>query len=113
MSPIAKTTEATRQKITEIHAAIAAVEYLATGTLLKRTKVCGNPRCKCAKDPADRHGPYYEWSYLKAGKLHHRLLSPDQAALMGAAIANYRKVKKLLRVWEVQTLRLIKLTSPK
>jgi hypothetical protein len=36
------------------------------------------------------HGPYYEWSYLKAGKLRHRTLTPEQAELMRAAILNYR-----------------------
>jgi hypothetical protein len=99
-------------KIAAIHKALSAVQYLASGTLLKRTKLCGNPRCHCASDPAARHGPYYEWSYLKAGKLRHRTLTPKQAKLMRLAIANYRKVKKLLRAWEVQTQRLIELNAP-
>jgi len=76
------------------------------------TKVCGNPRCRCATDAAARHGPYYEWSHLKAGKLRHQTLSPEQAALMRLAIANQRKAKKLLRAWEVQTQRLIDLNAP-
>jgi hypothetical protein len=57
-------------------------------------------------------GPYYEWSHLKAGKLRHQTLSPEQAALMRLAIANQRKAKKLLRAWEVQTQRLIELNAP-
>lgn len=101
-----------QEKITEIQRALSAMQYLSSGTLLKRTKVCGNPRCHCATDPASRHGPYYEWSHLKAGKLRHRTLSPDQAELMSLAIANHRKVKKLLRAWEVQTQRLIDLNAP-
>jgi hypothetical protein len=101
-----------QEKIAEIHRALAAMQYLASGTLLKRTKVCGNPRCHCATDPAARHGPYYEWSHLKSRKLRHRTLTPEQAELMSLAIANYRKVKKLLRAWEAQTQRLIDLTSP-
>lgn len=113
MPPIVKTTTAVREKIAGIHTALSTVQYLASGTLSKRTKLCGNPRCHCAKDPAARHGPYYEWSYLKAGKLRHRTLTPEQAELMGLAIANYRKVKRLLKAWEVQTLRLIKLASAK
>jgi len=60
----------------------------------------------------DTHGPYYEWSHLKAGKLRHRTLSPEQAELMSLPIANHRKVKKLLRAWEVQTQRLIELNAP-
>ena len=101
-----------QEKIAEIQRALSAMQYLSSGTLLKRTKVCGNPRCHCATDPASRHGPYYEWSHLKAGKLRHRTLTPEQAELMRLAIANHRKVKKLLRAWEVQTQRLIELNAP-
>ena len=108
----AKSTKS-REKIAEIQREISLMEYLSSGTLLKRMKVCGNPRCHCASDPAARHGPYFEWSYLKAGKLHHRTLTPEQAEIMRLAIANQRKAKKLMRVWEAQTLSLIELTTPK
>ena len=91
---------------------ISGMEYLSSGTLLKRMKVCGNARCHCANDPAARHGPYYEWSYLKGGKLRHRTLTPKQADIMRLAIANQRKAKKLLRAWEAQTLHLIELKTP-
>ena len=89
------------------------MKYLSSGTLLKRMKVCGNPRCHCASDPAARHGPYFEWSYLKGGKLHHRTLTPEQADIIRLAIANNRKAKKLLRAWEAQTLNLIEVTARK
>lgn len=101
-----------RAKIAEIQKTISGMEYLSSGTLLKRMKVCGNPRCHCANDPAARHGPYYEWSYLKGGKLRHRTLTPKQADIMRLAIANQRKAKKLLRAWEAQTLHLIELKTP-
>jgi hypothetical protein len=101
-----------REKIAEIQRTLSAMEYLSSGTLLKRMKVCGNPRCHCASDPAARHGPYFEWSYLKGGKLHHRTLTPEQAEIMRLAIANQRKAKKLLRAWEAQTLHLIELRTP-
>ena len=100
------------EKIAEIQRAIGAMQYLSSGTLLKRTKVCGNPNCHCARDPAARHGPYYEWSYLKGGRLHHRTLTPKQAELMRLAITNYRKAKKLLRTWEAHTQHLIELNAP-
>jgi hypothetical protein len=97
------------EKIAEIKRSLSSLEHLSSGTLLKRMKVCGNPRCHCANDPAARHGPYYEWSYLKGSKLRHRTLTPEQADIMRLAIANYRKAKKLLRAWEAQTLNLIEL----
>jgi len=96
------------EKIAEIKRSLSALEHLSSGTLLKRMKVCGNPRCHCASDPA-----YYEWSYLKGGKLRHRTLTPEQADIMRSAIANHRKAKKLLRAWEAQTLHLIELKAPK
>ena len=108
----AKSTQS-REKIAEIQRTLSGMEYLSSGTLLKRMKVCGNPRCHCASDPAARHGPYFEWSYLKAGKLHHRTLTPEQAQIMRLAIANQRKAKQLLRLWEAQTLHLIELKAQK
>ena len=108
----AKSTKS-REKIVAIQRALSGMEYLSSGTLLKRMKVCGNPRCHCASDPAARHGPYFEWSYMKAGKLHHRTLTPEQAEIMRLAIANNRKAKKLLRAWEAQTLHLVALKTQK
>jgi hypothetical protein len=101
------------EKIAAIKRSLSALEHLSSGTLLKRMKACGNPRCRCASDPAARHGPYYEWSYLKGGKLRHRTLTSEQADIMRLAIANNRKAKKLLRAWEAQTLHLIELKAPK
>jgi hypothetical protein len=46
-----KSTKA-RDKIAEIQRTLSAMEYQSSGTLLKRMKVCGNPRCHCANDPA-------------------------------------------------------------
>jgi hypothetical protein len=102
-----------QERIGRIHDVLSGMQYLSSGTLQKRTKRCGNPRCRCATDPAARHGPYYEWGYVNGGKLLHRTLTPQQAELMRLAIANHRKVKKLLKAWERQTLRLIGLSVPK
>jgi hypothetical protein len=70
-------------------------------------KQCGKAQCRCANDPSARHGPYYEWGHMQQGKLVHRNVTARQAALLRLAIANYRKARKLLRDWEVQTERLI------
>ncbi len=102
-----------RERIANIRNAINAVDYLCTGTLLRRTKLCGSPTCPCASDPAARHGPYYEWGHMKGGRLVHRMISPKQAAALRRAIANYRKVKALLRNWEAETERLIDLEHPR
>jgi len=102
-----------RERIERIRQVLAGLDYLCSGTLISRTKTCGNPGCRCAQDPAARHGPYYEWTHMKAGKLAHRTLSPQQAAAMRLAIANNRKVQKLLRDWETETERLIDAEFPR
>jgi hypothetical protein len=97
----------TQERIELIRQELAALDYVCSGTLLKRLKVCGKPNCRCARDPAARHGPYYEWSHLRAGKLLHRVVSPRQALILRQAIANQRRLKKLMRKWEKETERLL------
>jgi hypothetical protein len=46
------------------------------------------------------------------GKLVHRSVTPAQAVVLRLAIKNYRKVRKLLRDWEVETERLIVTEEP-
>lgn len=96
-----------RARIDRIRQQLARIDYLCSGTLSERMKLCGRATCPCARDPAARHGPYYEWGFMRGGKLVHRQVSAEQAAALRAAIANYRKVKQLLRDWEIETERLI------
>ena len=86
-----------RQRTKELRRAINNMDYLASGTLPRRMKVCGRPNCRCAEDTSLRHGPYYEWSRLEGRRLVHSVLSKEQASWIEHAIANYRKVQKLLR----------------
>ena len=104
--------EQARERIARIRASLDALDYLSSGTLLRRLKICGKPGCRCAQDPAARHGPYYEWGHMKGGKLVHRMVTPEQAALLRRAIANYRKAKKLMKAWEQETERLVDNEAP-
>lgn len=103
----------TREKIQRIRAAFNEVEYLCSGTLVQRMKLCGKPGCRCAQNPDARHGPYYEWGHMKAGRLVHRMVTPQQAELLQRAIANHRHAKKLIQAWEQETERLIDLEAPR
>src|ERR1700677_2262660 len=91
--------ERSRKRITEIRAELAGMDYVCSGTLLKRMKTCGHPSCRCAQDPGARHGPYYEWGHMKGGKLVHRLVSAEQANLLRPAIAPSPPLRKTLRPW--------------
>ena len=50
---------------------------------------------------------------MQDGKLVRRRLSAEQARLMRLAIANYRKLKKLLREWERESAQLIEAEQPR
>ena len=57
------------------------LEYFLKGTVLKRMMKCGHPQCACHRDPAQRHGPYFEWTYKVNGKTVNVKLSPQAAPL--------------------------------
>ena len=100
-------------KIGRIREALGKIDHLCSGTLLCRTKICGKAGCRCAQDPAARHGPYYEWGHMKNGKLVHRMVSTDQAAILETAITNHRKAKKLMKAWEDETEKLLDAQLPR
>jgi len=101
-----------RGHIDRIRQALTQYELLSSGTLSERMMKCGKPNCRCASDPAARHGPYYEWGRTRAGKLVRRYVSEQQAQILRQAIDNYRQVKALLRQWEDDTERLIDAEQP-
>jgi hypothetical protein len=96
-----------RERIAGIQASLKAMDYLCSGTLLRRMMICGKPNCRCAEDPDARHGPYYQWGRMKGRKLVHSMVTVEQAERLRRAIANYRNAKKLMKAWETATERLI------
>ena len=92
-----------RERSRELRRTINQMDFVASGTIHKRTKVCGRQNCRCATDPAVRHGPYYEWSRRQDGRLVHSIITPEQATLFTRAIQNYREIQQLLRRWECET----------
>ena len=77
-----------REQIASIKPQIAELDLICNGTLLHRRKSCGKPNCRCATDPAARHGPYYEWNRHVEGKLHHTSLSAQEAGEIQRALKN-------------------------
>ncbi len=93
-----------RQRIAQIHEELTRLDYICAGTLQHRTRVCGKPGCRCARDPAARHGPYYEWGRIEEGRLIHSKLSPDEARRFVHAMRKYRRLKRLLRRWQHESV---------
>jgi len=92
-----------RARSQKLRRMIEKMDFVASGTIHVRTKVCGRKNCKCATDPDARHGPYHEWTRSKNGKLLHRVVSSDQARFLQRAISNYREIQSLLARWEQET----------
>lgn len=110
--PSIRQTDAARQRIAKLRTTLGEIELLCSGSLSERMMKCGKPNCRCATDPSARHGPYYEWGRMRAGKIAHRYVTHQQAKVLREAIDNYRLVKKLLRAWEADSERLIDAEQP-
>ena len=107
-----RTLQLARERIASIRTSLASFELICSGTLSERWKTCGKPTCRCATDATARHGPYYQWIRMRAGKPAQRYVSEQQAQILRQAIDNYRQVKKLLRDWEVNTERILDTEQP-
>jgi hypothetical protein len=106
--------KAALERVKKIRSAIQTIDLATSGTLLERRKVCGKASCRCALDPSQRHGPYYEWTRRHRGALLHRVVTPEQAEVIREAIKNHRAILKLLRQWERETVSVIEsLGKPK
>ena len=72
------------------------LQYFLKGTVSKRMMKCGQAACACHSDPAQRHGPYFEWTYKVDGKTVNVKLSRQAAPLYQAAIRQHRQLKTVL-----------------
>ncbi len=79
-----------------LKAQINGLGYVMQGSVVKRTKQCGNPKCLCHTNKDHEHGPYYQWTAKVKGKTVTKLLSPAEAAARKEFIRNGRQLKKLL-----------------
>jgi hypothetical protein len=91
-------------KILSLKRQLASLDHICTGTLVRRSLICGKNNCRCKAKPAALHGPYYYWSRRLGGRLVSRVVSPSQAKIIGKAIRNYRHALQILRKWEAQTV---------
>jgi hypothetical protein len=88
--------QAAAQRFSLVRQELHQLDYFLKGTVLKRMMKCGKPQCACHRDPAQRHGPYFEWTYKVAGKTVNVKLSPQAAPLYQAATRQHRKLKAVL-----------------
>ena len=79
-----------------LKAQIEALGYVVHGSIVRRTKRCGNPNCRCQNDKKLEHGPYHQWTIKIRAKTVTKILSPIEADLYSELIANGRMLTKLI-----------------
>lgn len=96
-------------RIQQIKAELAALGEMRPGSLSKQYNVCGKPNCRC-KDPQNpqRHGPYYQLSWVHRGKSSTQFIRPPLLPQVRAQIAAYNMFRKLTDQWVHLALRLTK-----
>ena len=94
-------------RIQQIKAQLAALGEMRPGSLSQQYNVCGKPNCRC-KDPQNpqRHGPYYQLSWVHRGKSTTQFIRPPLLPEVRAQIATYTKFRKLTDEWVNLALRL-------
>ena len=84
------------QRFESLKQELMQLDYFCKGTVLKRMMKCGNQQCACHRDPAHRHGPYFECTYKVHNKTVNLKLYPGVTPLYRAATKQHRKLKSLL-----------------
>lgn len=88
------------QRFESLKQEIVQLDYFCKGTVLKRMMKCGHKQCACHRDPAKRHGPYFECTYNVQNKTVNLRLSPTAAPLYRATLQQYRRLRSLLEQME-------------
>jgi len=62
-------------------AQFGAPRPMRRGSLTERYVKCSKPGCRCAEDPAARHGPYHSLTRGVGGQTQSRWLTAEQVAV--------------------------------
>jgi len=84
------------QQFQQLKQELERLDYFCKGTVLRRMMKCGRSQCACGRDPAKRHGPYYELTYKAKGTTVNVRLTSKSAPIYKAATQQYKTVKSLL-----------------
>ncbi len=87
------------RRIDRIKEQIVALGDLRPGNVSEQYNVCGNPTCRCKDDPPQRHGPYHQLHWTRAGKSRTEAVRPERLATIEAQTRNYKKLLALIDEW--------------
>jgi hypothetical protein len=95
------------EQIQRIKTELASLGDMRPGSLSKQFNVCGKAGCRC-KDPQNpqRHGPYYQLSWVHRGKSTTQFIRRPFLAQVRAEIGTYNRFRKLTDQWVNLSLRI-------
>ncbi len=85
-----------QRRYRQLAARLADIGLIAAGSITCRYTRCGTPGCRCHAEPAQPHGPYYQWTAKVEGKTVTRRLTETQARLYQEWIDNDRQLRALI-----------------
>ena len=65
--------------VRQLAARLSEPTPMRRGSLTERYVKCSKPECRCAEDPAARHGPYYSLTRGVGGRTRSRWVAAEQA----------------------------------
>jgi hypothetical protein len=86
--------------------ALANVDLIRRGSLVRRFMPCGKPGCRCQARRPELHGPYFQWTRKLRGKTVTVRVSKDEAKRLEAWIENGRQLDKIVGKMEQVSYRL-------
>lgn len=88
------------KRIIRIKKELQTIGEMRPGSLSKQYSACEKEGCKCV-DPVNpqKHGPYYQLSYVRKGKSTTRFIRPQFVKDIQRQLVNYKKFKSLTNEW--------------
>ena len=97
------------KRIAQIKAALLKVGDMRPGSLNQQRTVCGRPGCRC-QDPQkpQKHGPYYQLSYVHQGKSTTQFIQKPLVPLVARQLKHFKIFKALTTEWVERSLAITK-----
>ncbi len=91
-----KSSDSEMRRYETLKRAVADVDLIRRGSLVRRFMPCGKPGCRCQAPRPKLHGPYFQWTRKVNGKTVTLRVSQPQAKLLAEWIENGRRLDRLV-----------------
>jgi hypothetical protein len=91
-----------KERYEALKSQVGELGYVMQGSVVRRTRRCGHPGCRCNLGAEYEHGPYYQWTKKVQAKTVTKVLNPAEAHLYQEFIQNGRQLRRLIsKMYEI------------